>query len=88
MSDYKYKEPKCKSKRMLRYQRKVPHVAHDAQRLSSQLLAYIDKHKVTNHTYLNKLEDPLPSDLAKEYSVAVEFNKDMINSVLNMRLEA
>ena len=56
--------------------------------LIKELSEYIEKHKITNHTYLNKLEDPLPSDLAKEYSLAVGYNKDLINSVLNMRLEA
>jgi len=66
----------------------VPHVAHDAQRLSAQLHDYIDKNKVTNHTYIAKLEDPLPADLAKEYSVAVGYNKDLVNTVLNMRQEA
>ena len=73
---------------MLRYKRKVPHVAHDAKRLSSQLKEYIDKHKVTNHTYLNKLEDYVPSDLAKEFPLAVGYSKDLINSVLNMKIEA
>ena len=49
---------------MLHYERKVPHAAHNAKKLSDIMSDYIEKHKITNHTFLAKLEDPHPDSLA------------------------
>jgi len=65
-----FKRPLNKRKQMLNYERKVPHLAHDARKLSTIMSDYIDKHKITNHTFLSKLEDPISCSLAKDYSSA------------------
>ena len=46
---------------------------------------YIDQHKITNHTFLAKLEDPLPGSLAKDYSSAMAFSKDVITAVIAIK---
>lgn len=46
---------------------------------------YIDKNKITNHTFLTKLEDPIPELLERDYSSAVAFNKDVITAVMAIK---
>ena len=70
---------------MLKYERKVPHAAHNAKKLSNIMQDYIDKHKITNHTFLAKLEDPLPDKLGKDYSSAVTFSKDVMTAVMAIK---
>jgi hypothetical protein len=83
-----FKEPICKRKKQLQYERKVPHAAHNAKQLSTLMSDYIDKHKITNHTFLAKLEDPLPGTLARDYSSANAFNKDVMTAVLAIKSQA
>lgn len=72
-----------KRKELLKYERKVPHLVHDSQKLTTILSDYIDRNKLTNHTYLARLDDhhSVPANVAQEYSSALAFNKDFMNQL-------
>lgn len=61
---------------------------HDAKTLCNIMADYIEKNKITNHTYLYKQEVPISDNLVKEYPIAVAFSKDFMQKVMNIRKDS
>jgi hypothetical protein len=65
-----------KRRNKLNYMRKIPH-AFAPTKITSIMSDYIDQNKVLD------AREVIPPSLQKEFSSAVNFNKETINNVLN-----